>query len=143
MQQVPEPDSLALEEHHTSEYLRMMLYEHCSHGHIVSLEGILSMHVILQAVPCASCITRGSMPPFCFDCQRCLLFFSEDGLKKSRAGTLKCPDCETAGVPSVFRILDIIAPEVFIRYNWGRNRSTQNIVAPMRLRIEQNADVIC
>jgi hypothetical protein len=86
---------------------------------------------------------RGEMPPFCFDRQTCLLFFSEDGLKGSRVGTLTCPDCKKADVPSEFRILDIINPEVFISYNWGRELSTQKIVSPMRLIIEQDADVLC
>jgi hypothetical protein len=39
--------------------------------------------------------------------------------------------------------LDVVVPEVFTSYNWGRKQSTQAIVRAMRTRIEEDASVVC
>jgi hypothetical protein len=115
----------------------------CKHGHTAEVVEILSRNVIYSAVPCPCCVQSGSVPPFCFNREACLLYFSEDSLNAGREGSVTCPVCSQAGRPSSLRVQDIIVPEIFISYNWGVNLSTQNIVKPMRLRIEQDADVVC
>jgi hypothetical protein len=120
-----------------------VLIKTCKHGHKSSVEDILSSNVIYSAVPCPCCVQHGQVPPFCFNRETCLLYFSEDALEHAREGSVKCPICEKADRPSSLRILDIITPEVFLSYNWGKELSTQKIVNPMRLRIEQGACVVC
>ena len=132
------PDATVREEEPES-----TLEETCKHGHTTAVVEILSRNVIYAAVPCPSCVQSGSVPPFCFNRERCLLYFSEDSLKAGREGSVNCPVCSQAGRPSSLRVQDIIVPEVFISYNWGLNLSTQKFVKPMRLRIEQDADVVC
>ena len=125
------------------EWAQSMLHGRCSHGHMMPYEEILSRNVIQEAVPCPSCVTHGEVPPFCFSRQECLLYFSEESLQDARSGSMLCPCCERAGRLSNVRVMDIIVAEVFFSYNWGCNNSTQMMVRPMRLRIEQKADVIC
>lgn len=125
------------------EWAQSLLHERCGHGHRIPYEEILSRNVIQEAVPCPSCVTHGEVPPFCFSRQECLLYFSEESMQDARSGSMSCPCCERAGRHSNVRVLDIIVAEVFISYNWGCNNSTQLMVRPMRLRIEQKADVIC
>ena len=122
---------------------KKVLIETCKHGHKSSVEDILSSNVIYSAVPCPCCVQHGQVPPFCFNRETCLLYFSEDTLEHVREGSVTCPMCEKAGRPSSLRILDVITPEVFLSYNWGKELSTLKIVNPMRLRIEQGAGVVC
>jgi len=119
-----------------------MLQDACLHDHRTTLTDILSKKVILEAVACPSCVQNGQLPPHCYNRQECLLYFSEDMLRGSRTGSLQCPLCAKSGRASAIRILDAVAPEIFISYNWGCNNSTQERVKPLRVRIEQDADVV-
>ncbi len=114
-----------------------LLQERCGHGHVASLEEILSTKVILEALPCPCCMQSGRSPPFCFNRQDCLSLFTEAMRNTSRAGSIICPYCD-----AVIRILDLVQPELFLSYNWGCDRSTQNLVKPVRTLIEEEAGVL-
>jgi hypothetical protein len=114
-----------------------LLQERCAHGHVASLEEILSTKVILEALPCPCCMQSGRSPPFCFNRLDCLLLFTEAMLHTSRAGSINCPYCEAA-----IRILDLVQPELFLSYNWGCNLSTQKLVIRARSLIEEEAGVV-
>ncbi len=124
-----------------------VLLETCRHKHTSKVADILSSNVIYSAVPCPCCVQHGQIPPFCFDREECLLYFSEEDDK--HVGSKTCPFCKKANRQSNHRILDIIAPEVFLSYNWGnedpvtKEYSTQKIVKRMRPHIEQDAGVVC
>jgi Leucine-rich repeat (LRR) protein len=114
-----------------------LLQEKCGHGHVASLDEILSTKVILEAQPCPCCIQNGRSPPFLFNRRKCLLLFTETMLTTSRAGSINCPYCQVG-----IRILDIVVPEVFFSYNWGFNLSTQKLVKPLRDGIEEESEVV-
>jgi hypothetical protein len=118
-----------------------VLFETCEHGHTSKVQDILSSNVIYSDVPCPCCVEHGQIPPFCYNRENCLLYFSEEDEK--RVGSVTCPMCEKANRSGSIRILDIIAPEVFLSYQWGKEFSTQKIVKRMRPQIEQDADVVC
>ena len=106
-------------------------------------EDVLQKSVIFEAVPCPSCVESGQVPPHCFSRRKLLHKFSEEELNKGRVGSVECPVCEAAGRPKILKILDVVVPEVFFSYNWGRRQSTQVIVKAMRTRIEEEASVVC
>ncbi len=121
-----------------------LLTTKCDHGHVVGLqEDVLQKSVIFEAVPCPSCVESGQVPPHCFSRRKLLHKFSEEELNKGRMGSVECPVCEAAGRPKTLKILDVVVPEVFASYNWGRQQSTQAIVRAMRTRIEEDASVVC
>ena len=115
----------------------------CARGHVVDLETALSQPPILHAVPCPMCLERGASPPYAFNREKCLLYFTEGALKGAREGAVQCPLCVM-----FIRILDILAPEAFLSYNWGVHDaaagtfSTQEIVRSLRFAIEDGADVV-
>jgi len=115
----------------------------CSRGHVVDLEDALSQPPLLQALPCPMCLKRGMSPPYAFNREECLLYFTEGALKGAREGVVQCPFCVV-----FIRILDIVVPEVFLSYNWGEKDaatgtySTQEIVRSVRFPIEDGADVV-
>eukprot|EP00961_Rhodomonas_salina_P034375 463240-Rhodomonas_salina.2 len=122
----------------------------CGAGHQMRVAEILSRAVIHEAVACPQCVHSGAVPPHCFNRRFCLLYFGEEN--QGRVGALECVKCRAAGRPHAVRILDIIAPEVFLSYNWGvvqddgrggREYSTQAIVKPLQQRLEQDEDVVC
>lgn len=87
----------------------------CGNGHILSIQDVLSKSVIMQAVPCPNCVQSRDMPPFCFNRHECLLYFSEEAQSSNRSGAVSCPYCAEAGRGYMIRVLDIVAPEVFLR----------------------------
>jgi len=129
--------------HGVAEWNSAMLQQRCPHGHSTTLTEILSRNVILDAVPCPCCVESRQVPPHCFNRQECLLYFSEDMLTGTRTGSVQCLLCAKTGRASAsIQILDVIAPEVFMSYKWGCDNSTQKLVKPLWVTIEQDADVV-
>ena len=118
----------------------------CSWGHKLDVNRLLrdASIVILESIPCPSCMARGELPPFAFSRAECLTFFEESN--NARTGFLDCPQCAKHGRPHI-RVLDIISPEVFLSYNWGHKVddrwSTQEIVKRFRRHIEDASDCLC
>lgn len=122
----------------------------CNAGHRILASEVLSRAVIYDSLACPQCVRHCEVPPYCFKRSRCLLYFSEDN--QGRVGSLECSRCLAAGRNPTIRVLDIVAPEVFVSYNWGvstvgsdgaKKYSTQTIVKPLRHRLELEDDLVC
>jgi len=122
----------------------------CSHGHPQDVRVILSSSAIHDSIACPSCLEHPeNHPPWCFSRSELLSFFDE--ANEQRLGAMTCPKCAKLELPPL-RILDIIAPEVFLSYQWGHRTqlfdgtsrySTQEMVKKFRSLIEVQADVLC
>jgi len=121
----------------------------CEHGHSLSVDKVLSSSAVHESVVCPACFERGATPPGFFNRQTLLAFFDEEN--KKRIGQVACPICNSQGFPSQ-RILDILAPEVFLSYNWGAHSenekgvhtwSTQEMVKQFKREVEYRAEVLC
>ena len=122
----------------------------CSKGHKMLIKDILSSGAIQDSVPCPSCLLHPeNVPPWCFSRGELLTFFDEENDK--RQGTMTCPKCTKLNIPPI-RILEILAPEVFLSYQWGMRVEddsmngyyiTQEFVKKYRKKIELEADVLC
>jgi len=60
---------------------------------------------------------------------------------------MSCPRCKAKKRVSQFRIVDLVAPQVFFSYNWGKQKqngawSTQEYITPLRRRMELQADLL-
>jgi len=122
----------------------------CKYGHKVQVMELLSLSFVKESIACPGCSSAGDLPPFSFERKELLLYFSESNTNK--IGTVKCPRCRTAGRTWHHRIMDIMAPEVFLSYNWGRRVTpergpsyfaTQRLVTALQRKIEQEADITC
>lgn len=117
----------------------------CAHGHEQGLQDILARAVVLEAVPCPSCIKNKQAPPYCFPRQK----FVNLPDASSRSGTMPCPKCRQSGRHYFIKIFDIFSPEVFLSYNLGnydRSRSfytTNEVAKRLRTTLEREVDVAC
>jgi len=117
--------------------------------HKLDVAELLSTSLIFDAVPCPQCIAHNDLPPHTFDRKKCLEWFSGANFQKS--GTMRCPKCACADRTCDLRILDIVVPQVFFSYNWGKKQtledgsdeySTQKSVTPLRSRIELGTNLL-
>ncbi|EKX32844.1 hypothetical protein GUITHDRAFT_175538 [Guillardia theta CCMP2712] len=113
----------------------------CANGHRHSLIEILSQELVREAIPCPQCVFKGRAPPFCFERERCLLFFSEEN--RNRVGALFCEYCNNNGDNPNIRVLDIMPPSVFCSYNWGYENRTQQLVRSFVKQVELSTRVFC
>ena len=117
--------------------------------HRLSAAELLSTSIIYEAVPCPQCVRSNDLPPHTFNRKKCVEWFSDDNVQK--IGSMSCPRCMARGRVHQFRIVDLVAPQVFFSYNWGRRRqsedgiaqwSTQAYVSPLRRRVELETDLL-
>ena len=112
--------------------------------HRLSAAELLSTGVIYEAVPCPQCVQSEDLPPYTFNRKKCVEWFSDDNEQK--IGSMSCPRCKSKGRVSQFRIVDLVAPQVFFSYNWGKQKngawSTQVYITPLRRRMELQADLL-
>jgi len=122
----------------------------CEKGHTVDPHELLSRSILTEMVPCPQCITHGTIPPQAFDRMECVSLFSEDS--NARFGSKDCRKCALAGLPSAIRVLDIVKPECFISYQWGKvvhpetkepYNASQESVLRLRSRVELLTSVVC
>ena len=86
------------------------------------------------------CISSHDLPPHTFDRKVCMQWFTAGNMTKG--GSVTCPKCDGQGRPCRMKIIDLIQPQVFFSYQWGRDRSTQNYVVPLRERIEFDTELL-
>jgi len=77
--------------------------------HDCPVSDVLAAKVQQMTIPCPRCLSKGILPPFCFQREVCLT-----ELEDNRGGSMLCKRCAD-NVP----LFDLLRSEVFISYNWG------------------------
>lgn len=72
-----------------------------------------------------------------------MCIFDDDNEKKQ--GLTVCPKCteKNRDRQAVLNVLDIINTDIFISYNWGYEKCTQNFIKPLIRKIELQTELVC
>lgn len=131
-------DQKLLAQHDSSELLVK-----CPQSHEVSVSELVSQTVVMDMIPCPICISVEETNPHLFDREKLLCIFDDDNEQKQ--GIVICPKCteKNRDRHAVLNVLDIVNTDIFISYNWGYEKSTQNFIKPLVRKIELQTDLVC
>lgn len=112
----------------------------CANGHPYDPNEAISHSVVRDTIPCPLCIRDSTKTPYFFDRGDLIARF-EDDVKK--VGMVSCPTCTLMGRPGAFRIVDLLNTDIFVTYNWGNKKLSQQFIIPFVRKIELETDILC
>eukprot|EP00960_Hanusia_phi_P063239 765417-Hanusia_phi.AAC.1 len=102
----------------------------CRKGHARAVQEVLRFNS--KYSPCPSCLELKKVPHF-FKRPACL-----SRLQRSLMSKAYCISCERD-----VDVIDIVPPQVFLSYNWGAQKSTQEMVRRVKQAIEEKTIMQC
>lgn len=149
----PHPTVCALAERLDPVHVQCL--EKCEHGHIETVERILSPAYVSHgwAIPCPQCVGGHQSPPYCFSRQECasrLQVASQSGSSLSSLH-VECLYCARASAnrDPLVRVLDVLAYDIYVSYELGVKDAEDgkypilDLVNELQTLLERKADVLC
>eukprot|EP00960_Hanusia_phi_P012987 379667-Hanusia_phi.AAC.2 len=102
----------------------------CTRLHSRQIKEVLEFNNSVS--PCPSCLKAAKLPNF-FSRPVCLSMLARDLTAK-----IVCERCDKE-----VDVLDVVPPQIFLSYQWGHDKSTQQMVRKVKQKIEERTSLQC